>query len=224
MAEIETVKQPSQNSNLEVDLGEKVPWSTAQPMDGGAENVGDGVPDRQTGEESVDVPAEKLETALREARENYDRFLRVSAEFDNFKKRTAREVQDFRKFANESLLRDLLPVVDNLERALAVAPDAQKEGGLREGIELTLKQLYKLLEGAVVLPIEAEGNPFDPAFHQAMMQEPSDQVPDNTVIRQMQKGYTIHGRLLRPAMVVVAKAAAKGGDASPAADEAEAQG
>jgi len=165
----------------------------------------------------------QLEKALGEAKENYDRLLRVSAEFDNFKKRAAREVQEYRKYANESLLGELLTIVDSLERALEVPPAGKHEAGLREGIELTLKQLKKLLERFVVVPIEAEGQPFDPNRHQAMMQEPSDRVPDNTVIRQLQRGYTIHDRLLRPAMVVVAKAAAKGGDSSLAADTAEAQ-
>jgi molecular chaperone GrpE len=167
--------------------------------------------------------ADRLAAAQEEARGNYDRFLRVSAEFENYKKRAAREAEDYRRYANEALLRELLTVVDNLERALEVPADAGKDAGLREGIDLTLKQLYKLLEQFAVAPIEVEGQLFDPARHQAMMQETCDHVPDNTVIRQMQKGYTIHDRLLRPAMVVVAKAAAKGGDAPPGADAAEAQ-
>ncbi|MBW1647458.1 MAG: nucleotide exchange factor GrpE [Deltaproteobacteria bacterium] len=164
-----------------------------------------------------------LEAARNEARENYERLLRVSAEFDNYKKRSAREVQEYRKFANESLLKELLPIIDSLERALAVPAEAQNEKGLREGLDLTLKQIHKLLERFGVSPIEAEGQPFDPAYHQAMMQEQSDEVPENVVLRQMQKGYAIHDRLLRPAMVVVAKAAAKGGESPPGADTAEAQ-
>jgi molecular chaperone GrpE len=164
-----------------------------------------------------------LEAARNEARENYERLLRVSAEFENYKKRAAREIQDYRKFANESLLGELLPIIDNLERALAVPAEAQNEKGLREGLDLTLKQIHKLLERFGVSPIEAEGQPFDPAYHQAMMQEHSDEVPENVVLRQMQKGYAIHDRLLRPAMVVVAKAAAKGGETPPGADTAEAQ-
>ncbi|MEE4607742.1 MAG: nucleotide exchange factor GrpE [Desulfobacteraceae bacterium] len=166
---------------------------------------------------------ELLDEARNEARENYERLLRVSAEFDNYKKRAAREVQEYRRFANESLLQELLPIIDNLERALAVPADAQNEKGLREGLDLTLKQIHKLLERFGVSAIEAEGKPFDPVYHQAMMQEHSDEVPENTVLRQMQKGYAIHDRLLRPAMVVVAKAAAKGGETAPGADTAEAQ-
>jgi molecular chaperone GrpE len=177
----------------------------------------------EEGRTDAEKLAAQLEAARGEARENYDRLLRVSAEFENYKKRSAREMEDYRKYANESLLRDLLPVIDNLERALAVPADAQNEKGLREGLELTLKQIHKLLECFGVSAIEAEGQPFDPAFHQAMMQEQSDQVPENVVLRQLQKGYAIKDRLLRPAMVVVAKAAAKSGASPSAEGVAEAQ-
>jgi molecular chaperone GrpE len=176
----------------------------------------------KTGAAAEDLGA-LLETARNEARDNYDRLLRVSAEFENFKKRATRESQEYRKFANETLLKELLPIIDNLERALAVPAEAQNEKGLREGLDLTLKQIHKLLERFGVSAIEAEGEVFDPAYHQAMMQELSDEVPENVVLRQMQKGYTIHDRLLRPAMVVVAKAGAKDGETSPGADATEAQ-
>ena len=166
---------------------------------------------------------EQLAAKTREASEAYDRMLRVSAEFENYRKRSTREMEDFRKYANETLLRDLLPVVDNLERALEVPEDGQVNDPLRQGIELTLKEVQKVLERFVVRPIDAQGQPFDPAFHEAMMQEENSAVPENTVIRQFQKGYTIHDRLLRPAMVIVAKAAVKGKDGSPAADTTEAQ-
>ena len=165
----------------------------------------------------------QLEAKTREAKENYDRLLRVLADFDNFKKRSARELEDFRKYANETLLRELLPVVDNLERALDVPVEGDTDGALREGIELTLKEILKVMDRFAVRPIEASGKPFNPAFHEAMMQEETDILPDNTVLREFQKGYTIHDRLLRPAMVIVAKAAARGEVAPPAGDTTEAQ-
>jgi molecular chaperone GrpE len=165
----------------------------------------------------------QLEAKTREAHENYDRLLRISADFDNFKKRSARELDDFRKYANEALLRELLPVVDNLERALDVPVEGDADGALRQGIELTLKEVLKVLERFAVRPIDASGKPFNPAFHEAMMQEETDLFPDNTVMREFQKGYTIHDRLLRPAMVIVAKAAARGQVAPPAGDTTEAQ-
>ncbi|NNG00500.1 MAG: nucleotide exchange factor GrpE [Desulfobacteraceae bacterium] len=149
---------------------------------------------------------QKLETAQNEARENYDRLLRVSAEFENYKKRTNREVSDFKRYANESLIRDLLSVVDNLERAIESAKqDISEEGALVEGVEMTLSEVVKIFEKHSVKPIESLGEEFDPCFHQAMMQEEVTDKPNNIVLKELQKGYLIHDRLLRPAMVVVSK-------------------
>ncbi|MBC2711317.1 MAG: nucleotide exchange factor GrpE [Desulfosarcina sp.] len=126
---------------------------------------------------------EKLAAVQAEASENHDRMLRMAAELDNFKKRAARELDDLKKYATENLIRQLLTVVDNLERAIASAvPDN----------------------------IQALGAPFDPAFHQAMCQEEIADQPPNTVVQEFQKGYLIHDRLLRPTMVVVSKAAQNG--------------
>jgi len=148
----------------------------------------------------------KLEVKTAEAEENYDRLLRVSAEFENYKKRTAREMADFKKFANQSLLRELLPIIDNLElaiKAAAEAPDG-KNACLLDGVELTRKEILKVFENFHVEPIDALGKPFDPNFHEAVMREESDEHPENTVVNELQKGYLMHDRLLRPSMVVVA--------------------
>lgn len=151
--------------------------------------------------------AAKLETAERQAQENYDRLLRLSAEFDNYKKRSTRETQELVKYANENLFKELLNIVDNLERAIESAgQESEADGPLMQGIQLTLGEVMKILERHKVEPVDALGQPFDPAYHQAMMQEASTDQPANTVIREMQKGYVMHDRLLRPAMVVVAKA------------------
>jgi molecular chaperone GrpE len=148
----------------------------------------------------------KLEAKEQESNEAYDRFLRVSAEFENFKKRSFREMSDFKKFANESLLKEMLPIVDNLELALSSLNEkGNPESGLREGVELTLKEILKTLEKFGVKPIEALEKVFDPNFHQAVMQEESEDYPEQTVLKELQKGYLIHDRLLRPAMVVVSK-------------------
>jgi len=178
------------------------------------------VSDSQVNEEDGPSVEERLQAAEAEAKEHYDRLLRISAEFENYKKRVARELQDARRFANESLLRELLPVVDNLERALVSGPDGEKAAAsILQGVELTLKEINKLFDKFVVAPIEAEGKPFDPAFHQAMMQEPSAAVAENTVLRELLKGYTLHGRLLRPSMVVVAqKMPSEADDQQPSAE------
>jgi molecular chaperone GrpE len=148
----------------------------------------------------------KLEVKTAEAEENYDRLLRVSAEFENYKKRTAREMADFKKFANQSLLKELLPIIDNFElaiKAAAEAPDG-KDACLLDGVELTRKEILKIFENFHVEPIDALGKPFDPNFHEAVMREESDEHPENTVVNELQKGYLMHDRLLRPSMVVVA--------------------
>jgi molecular chaperone GrpE len=148
----------------------------------------------------------KLEVKTAEADENYERLLRVSAEFENYKKRTAREMADFKKFANQSLLRELLPIIDNLElaiKAAAEAPDG-KDPCLLDGVALTRKEILKVFENFHVEPIDALGKPFDPNFHEAVMREESDEHPENTVVNELQKGYLMHDRLLRPSMVVVA--------------------
>jgi molecular chaperone GrpE len=160
----------------------------------------------QTVDEDQD-PASQLQAARQQAQENYDRLLRASAEFDNYKKRTAREMQDVIKYANEKIFKELLTVVDNLERAIeAAGVDRKDEDPLVKGIHLTLGEVLKILERHKVKPVKALGEPFDPAYHQAMMQEEVADQPSNTVVREMQKGYVIHDRLLRPAMVVVSKA------------------
>lgn len=156
-------------------------------------------------EVEIDYEAE-LESTQKEAKDNYDRLLRVSAEFENYKKRTTREQTEFRKYANEALIKDLLSAVDNLERAISsVTSESEEVTTFLKGVELTLQEILKILKRYNVSPIEAIGNPFDPCFHQAVMQTESTDYPANTVVEELQKGYLIFDRLLRPAMVVVSK-------------------
>ncbi len=147
----------------------------------------------------------RLEAKEEEAKETYDRLLRVSADFENYKKRSAREMEDFRKYANQSLLKEMLSVVDNLELAINSSNDKKKaDKHLIEGLNLTLNEILRVFEKFNVKPIEAQGKAFDPAFHEAVMREETTDFPENTVVSEFQKGYLIHDRLLRPAMVVVA--------------------
>ena len=146
-----------------------------------------------------------LEAKEKEAKETYDRLLRVSADFENYKKRSARELEDFRKYANQTLLKEMLSVVDNLELAINSSNHRKKaDKNLMEGLNLTLNEILRVFERFDVKPIEAQGQKFDPAFHEAVMREETDDFPENTVVSEFQKGYLIHDRLLRPAMVVVA--------------------
>ncbi len=151
-----------------------------------------------------------------EAQENYDRLLRVSAEFENYKKRASREMEEFRKFSNQSLIKEMLSVVDNLELAMKSTNGHKTiDKGLLDGLEMTHKKILKVFEKFNVKPISAKGQPFDPTFHEAVMQEETDEYPGNTVINELQKGYLIHDRLLRPSMVVVAKSKEKKDNTNP---------
>ncbi|MCF8093984.1 MAG: nucleotide exchange factor GrpE [Desulfobacteraceae bacterium] len=158
--------------------------------------------------EEIEQLKNELASAKAEAAETYERLLRLSAEFENYKKRTQRQMDENKKCANEELLKDLLSVVDNLERALNVAGEKKTETdtNMAEGIEMTLNEILKTLKKHNVTPVEAMGKPFDPTYHEALMQEETDEYPENTVIGEMQKGYVLHDRLIRPARVVVSKA------------------
>ncbi|VEN72976.1 Protein GrpE [Candidatus Desulfarcum epimagneticum] len=137
----------------------------------------------------------------------FDRLQRLSAEFQNYKKRAAREMSDFKKFANEVLLKELLTVADNLERAVeSIRDENGPDSPALEGVTLTLDALKKIFKDFHVVEVKSLDEPFDPAFHEAMMRELNNDCPENTVIKEMQKGYMIHDRLLRPALVVVSSA------------------
>ncbi len=160
---------------------------------------------KKTGDPLKEMEA-RLESLEKEAKESYDRFLRVSAEFENYKKRAAREMNDFRKFANESFVKAMLPIVDNLDRAIeSSSNDDHAQNSVVEGVNMTLKEILKVFEQFNVKPFESLGKAFDPALHQAVMQEETVDHPENTILNELQKGYMMHDRLLRPAMVVVSK-------------------
>jgi len=149
---------------------------------------------------------EKVESLKNEAAESHDRLLRLAAEFENYKKRSAREMNDFRKFANESFVKAMLPVVDNLDRAIeSSSNDKHANSSVVEGVNMTLREILKVFEQYGIKPFESLGNTFDPSLHQAVTQEDDEAYPENTVSKELQKGYMIHDRLLRPAMVVVSK-------------------
>jgi len=161
---------------------------------------------------------EALTAARQEAEQNRDLYLRARADLDNFRKRAQRDKEDLARFANENILREILPVLDNLERAVE---HADKEGGsdgsLFEGVKMTVGMFGRVLEKFGVTPVAALGEAFDPSRHEAMGQIESADHPPNTVVQDLQKGYMLNDRLLRPAMVMVSKAPV----APPAAEAAE---
>lgn len=183
----------------------------------------------ETGEqpEAAAEPEVSVEDQLRAENKAFqEQYLRTLADMENLRKRTQREKEDLAKFANENILREILPVIDNLERAVEHAQQTENSNGLLEGVQMTLLQFSQVLDRFGVEAIDAMGQPFDSAVHQAMGQLESADHPSNTVIQQMQKGYLLNKRLLRPAMVMISKApaepaAAESGDSesTSAADE-----
>jgi molecular chaperone GrpE len=136
-----------------------------------------------------------------------DKYLRLAAEFDNYKRLAQRDQRDQIRFGNEQLLKELLPVVDNLERAIKAAKGSPSADGLVQGVDLTLKQLQGVLGKFGVQSIPTMGQPFDPSGHQAVATVPSTDVPDQHVVEEFQRGYRLHDRILRPAMVTVSSGA-----------------
>jgi molecular chaperone GrpE len=147
--------------------------------------------------------ADPLDTLHREKDALQDRLLRTAAEFDNYRKRMDRERRELSDYAATDVLKDLLPIVDNFDRALQ-APATPETDALRKGLELIHRQMLDVLRKRGVTPIEALGTDFDPNFHQAVIHEPSDVHREGEVMEELQRGYLIGERLLRPAMVKVA--------------------
>jgi molecular chaperone GrpE len=150
---------------------------------------------------------EELQVALAEKTEKFkelnDKYLRLAAEFDNYKRLAQRDQRDQIRFGNEELLKELLPVVDNLERAIKASQNGGSSDVLIQGVDLTLKQLTGSLTRFHVIPVETVGRPFDPATHQAVVSVASQKVPELHVVDEFQRGYLLHDRILRAAMVSV---------------------
>jgi molecular chaperone GrpE len=171
------------------------------------ENIGEELllGESQEKEKGIEELKKMLEEKGKELKEHHDRLLRLAADFDNYKKRAAREKEDWAKFANEDLIRGVLPFVDNLERALNHAQKVTDTGVLIEGVRLTLQQLLQTLNKFGLSSFQSVGKPFDPAVHQAMLVVETDKQEPNQVVEEFQKGYLLNDRLLRPATVSVSK-------------------
>lgn len=150
-----------------------------------------------------------------------DKYVRLAAEFENYKKRAQRDQSDSIRYANESILKSLLSTIDNLERAIQSGKDAGTTGPLIEGIELTHKQILETVGKLGVRQVSSAGGAFDPNIHQAVAQVESDTAEPNTVVEEFQKGYFLHDRILRPAMVTVAKEKSEQTEPTSAQDAGE---
>jgi molecular chaperone GrpE len=176
--------------------------------------------DSVEGEVEAEAESGDMATALLAAQEEAakfkDQFIRAEAEMANLRRRVEKDVENAHKFGQEKISKELLTVADNLERAiLASDGDSAEVTALKEGVNLTLKGLMDVFAKFSITVVDPEGEPFDPQLHQAMSMVENPSVEPNTVIAVMQKGYCLHGRLIRPAMVMVSK----GGDSATKIDE-----
>jgi molecular chaperone GrpE len=174
-------------------------------------NIGPGSPEAEepVSPVPVEILQENTEEVLAQKNEEIkqlqDRILRMAAEMDNTRKRLERERSEGISFANECLIREILPVIDNLERAVQHGERETNCLSLLEGVRMTLKNMEDVLGKFGCVSFESQGKPFDPKYHEAVMQQESTEHPDKTVIQELQKGYSLHDRLIRPAMVVVSR-------------------
>lgn len=159
--------------------------------------------------EENDSVNEALEAAQQEIADLKDQMLRLQADSQNIRRRAELDVEKAHKFGLEKFASEMINVVDNLERGLAAAPEEEATKAIRDGMEMTLSGLISALERFQVIGVNPEGESFNPELHQAMSMVENAEVAPNTVLAVMQKGYTLHGRLLRPAMVMVSKGASK---------------
>ena len=147
----------------------------------------------------------KIKEIEEESEKNYNLYTRTYAEMENIKKSGKKEREDLAKYANESLIKDILPVIDNLEKAISHTKEGSNSSSLLEGVELTLGAIKKTLEKAGIKEVVAEGKLFDPNFHEAILQQEDNETKPGHIIKELQKGYLLNGRLIRPSMVIVAQ-------------------
>jgi len=160
---------------------------------------------QMTNEEEINLMQQELNDAKTKSEEAMDKMMRLAAEFDNYRKRSAREHENIRKFAAENIIKELLPIVDNFERGIESVNDLKDFDSFLNGVKLILNQMINLLEKEGVKQIKAVGEVFDPNIHEAVMHVNSDDYPENIVIQEFQNGYILNDRVIRPAMVSVSK-------------------
>jgi len=151
----------------------------------------------------LEILQEQLQSKTEEAGKYYDQYLRSLAEAENIRKRSQRDKEEYVKFAQLSIVKKLLPIIDDLNRGLEAASAAQDFEGLKKGMEITTRNLLDLLRQEGVQAIECVGKPFDPQYHEPLMVVSSDEHPENTVLEELNKGYVMHDRVIRPSLVKV---------------------
>lgn len=160
-------------------------------------------PEADSSSEEEPEPVDEVEELRKQLEAEQNKYLRLLADYDNFKRRTQKDKEIANKFRSQSLLSDILPVLDNFERALSLQTNSEESASLLKGVEMVQKSLTEAVSREGLEEIKAVGEPFDPNFHQAVMQEKDDSAEPGTVLQELQKGYILKGRVLRPAMVKV---------------------
>ncbi len=188
-------KKQSNSVDVELELDHELPAAEDNDAPQGAS--------AQTRAKDPASAGSELEKAKAECAAYLDRAARIQAEFENYRKRSAREQQEYREYAVADAVKSLLPILDSLDRALKTSAASLED--FRSGIELIDKQFHDALAKLGVEPVESEGQPFDPNFHQAIQMVDTDEAEDNHVLQELQRGYKLKDRLLRPAMVRVAR-------------------
>ncbi|ALS21283.1 MULTISPECIES: nucleotide exchange factor GrpE [Paenibacillus] len=190
-------EQPEQEAN--------VTYEAATDNETNAAEAGDENQQAQAADasEAQDAVNQELEELRKQVEDHQQRLLRAQADFDNYRRRTMKEKEEFAKYASLKLIEQLLPVVDNFERALAASKDNKDYDALAKGIEMIFRQLDGVLANEGLKPMEAVGTPFNPEYHQAIMQVESEEHEEGIVVEEVQKGYMLKDKVLRPAMVKV---------------------
>jgi molecular chaperone GrpE len=172
---------------------------TAEALDTGSKETGGAVAE----ESDPAILRQILAEQLSKAEENYDRLVRLQADYDNFRRRTRQEKEEFYKYASEKMINTLLPVLDNFELALSAEGDSIEN--IKSGVQMIYKQLIDVLATEGVTPIPAVGEQFDPLKHEAVLRAESDEHPDNTIVQELRRGYFLKDKVIRPSMVKVVK-------------------
>jgi len=190
------VSTQEQHNDAVDTVEEEITEQTAAEPEAAAENAQ---------EAGADAAAEdpRLAELAKQAEENQQRYLRAQADFDNFRRRTMKEKEELAQYASMKLVGQLVPIIDNFERAIAAASSGSDYDSLAKGVDMILRQLSQTLEAEGLKAIEAVGQPFNPEFHQAIMQVESEEHEEGIVVEEVQKGYMLKDKVLRPAMVKV---------------------
>lgn len=189
----------------DLDSAESEPINDGAEAAEAEESSADAEPEVSPQAEALANLKAEYEAYKAEAEEQHDQMLRTMAEFDNSRKRAEREKEESLKYALESFVKELIPTVDSIERAIQSTTESEDFGALAEGVEMIYKGILSTLEKRGVIPIDAVNEPFDPMQHEAVMHVESEDVPENHVIEEWQKGYLLHNRVIRPSMVSVSK-------------------